>query len=621
MRRTPVEEAAHSSRLVRFGTFEVDLAAGEVRKSGLKLKLTGQPFQVLAMLLERPGEVVTREELQKRLWPDTFVDVDHNLNIAINKIREMLADSAESPRFVETLPRRGYRFIAPVSGTGQPSAAEAKPTGRPGLRAGSLEALAVIAMVTVLLGLNVGGWRNRIFARYVNPPVQALAVLPLENLSHDPEQEYFADGITVALIADLGRVRRPRVISRQSVMRYKDTRKSLQEIGKELNVDAVLEGTVERSGDRVRVTVRLDQVSPETQLWANKYDRSLRDVLALQDEIARAVADEARVALTPQERDILASAQAVDPQAHDDYLRGQYFINRNTEPDMQTSIGYFKRSIAKDPGYARAYAGLSDAYGRLTTVWMPVYPKEMLALQKAAALKSVEIDPSLAEGHVQLAWALAQEWNWLDAEKEARMAITLSPNYADAHNMYSQYLSAVGRNDEAFSQINYAIELDPLNSDYKHELGWTAYRARQYDFAEHQFKSLEDGFGLAAVYAGRKMYPEVIAAIQGSIDRYGRKPVFLSGQAWAYGSAGNKREATKLLSELKEMAQHQYVSPTLLADAYLGIGDKDKALAWLERGCEDHDGWGWYYKINPVYDPLRSEPRFQTLLRRMNFQE
>jgi serine/threonine-protein kinase len=212
-----------------------------------------------------------------------------------------------------------------------------------------------------------------------------------------------------------------------------------------------------------------------------------------------------------------------------------------------------------------------------------------------------------------------QEWNWLDAEKEARLAITLSPNYADAHDMYSNYLSVVGRHDEAFSQMNYAIELDPLNSDYKHELGWTAYRARQYDLAEHQFKSLEDGFGLAAVYADKKMYPEAISLLQGSIDRYGRKPVFLSVLATTYGSAGNKREATKLLNELNEMGRHQYVSPTLLANVYLGIGDKDKALTWLERGCEDHDGWALDYKVIAFFDPLRSEPRFQAVLRRMNF--
>ena len=333
--------------------------------------------------------------------------------------------------------------------------------------------------------------------------------------------------MTEALITELGKVSHPRVISRQSVMQYKGAKKSLQEIAKELNVDAVLEGAVERSGDRVRVTVRLDQVSPEAQLWANKYDRSLRDVLVLQDEIARAVADEARVKLTPQERDILARARAVDPQAHDDYLRGQYFSNRNTEPDIQTSIGYYKKAIEKDPGYALAYAGLSEAYGRLSSPWMPIYQKEMLALQKSAALKSLEIDPSLAGAHLQLAWALLQEWNWLDAEKEARLAITLSPGYADAHLMYSDYFSIVGRHDEAFSQINYAIELDPLNFDYKHELGWIAYRARQYDLAEYQFKSLEDGIGLGAVYVDQKMYPEAIVVLQGSIDRYGRNPVFL----------------------------------------------------------------------------------------------
>src|SRR5215468_9059519 len=298
-----VETEIQNTQVVRFAAFEADLRAGELRKGGLKLKLGGQPFQVLTVLLERPGEVVTREELHKRLWPDAFVDVDHNLNTAINKIREALGDTAENPRFVETLARRGYRFIGAVNGAEQARAAKAKPTRRSRslIFPAVVGLLAIAGITAVLLGVNLHGWRGRLFAGPARPQIRALAVLPLANLSGDAEQEYFADGMTEALITELGKVSSPRVISRQSVMQYKGSKKPLQEIARELNVDAVLEGTVVRSGDRVRVTVHLSQASPEHQLWAKDYDRSLRNALSLQGEIARDVADEIRIKLTPEE--------------------------------------------------------------------------------------------------------------------------------------------------------------------------------------------------------------------------------------------------------------------------------------------------------------------------------
>jgi len=280
--------------IVQFGTFEADLRSGELRKQGKRIKIQEQPFHVLTVLLRHPGEVVTREELRNQNWPpDTFVDFDNSLNTAINKLRDALGDSADSPRFIETLPRRGYRFIGSVNGAGQPQVAEAKPTR--GLRSLTFPVafglLAIVGITAVLLGLNVHGWRDRLFVHAANPRIQALAVLPLTNLSGNPEQEYFADGMTEALITELGKTSIPRVISRQSVMQFKASKKPLQEIARELNVDAVLEGAVERSGDRVRVSIHLDQVSPERQLWANQYDRDINDVLPLQDEIARTVTD------------------------------------------------------------------------------------------------------------------------------------------------------------------------------------------------------------------------------------------------------------------------------------------------------------------------------------------
>jgi len=329
----------------RFGAFELDARAGELHKKGMKIKLQGQPAEILVMLLKQPGETITREELQKKLWPaDTFVDFEQGLNNAMNRLRTALDDNAATPRFIETFAEAGVSLYGSLNGSGQAPAAESKPTRKlgPALRVATLGVL-VVAMTAVLLGLNVRGWRARLFPRQTNPPVQALAVLPLANLSGDPEQEYFADGMTEALITELSKVSSPRVISRQSVMQYKASKKLLQEIARELGVDAVLEGSVERSGDRVRVTVHLERVSPERQVWANEFSRSIRDVMALEDDIARAVTDEVQARLTPDERTRLRSSSPVNPEAHDDFLRAEFLTYKGDERDLQTGIAYFKK--------------------------------------------------------------------------------------------------------------------------------------------------------------------------------------------------------------------------------------------------------------------------------------
>src|SRR3989441_5787233 len=346
---------------LRFGVFELDPQAGELRKKGMKIRLQGQPVEILAMLLQRPGETITREELQKKLWPaDTFVDFEQGLNNAMKRLRAALDDSAESPRFVETLPRHGYRFIGSLNGSRQIPVAEAKSTSRLRLvrRAGSLGALAAIATAAMLVGLNVRGWRDRLLKSAPKPQIQALAVLPLTNLSGDPEQEYFADGMTERLITELGKISSPRVISRQSVMQYKASKKSLQEIAGELKVDAVLEGTVVRSGERMRVTIHLSQALPERQLWAQEYNRSIRDVLSLQGEIARAITDEIQVKLTPEERNRLAISRPVNTEAQDNYLHGLYFGSKYTELGLQTAIAHFKRANRGGPDFC---AGLRRA--------------------------------------------------------------------------------------------------------------------------------------------------------------------------------------------------------------------------------------------------------------------
>jgi len=632
-----METEIQNAQVVRFATFEVDLRAGELRKGGIKLKLGGQPFQVLAILLERPGELVTREELQKRLWPDSFVDVDHNLNTAINKIRDVLGDSAENPRFVETLARRGYRFIRAVNGTEQPRVVEVKPSR--GLRSlifpVAFGLLAVFGITAVLLSVNLHGWRDRLFAGPARPQIRALAVLPLANLSGDAEQEYFADGMTEALITELGKISVPRVISRQSIMQYKGSKKPLSEIARELNVDAVLEGTVERSGDRVRVIVRMGQVSPEGQLWSNQYNRDIRDLLRLQDEIARAVTDEVQIKLKPQERTRLASSRPVDPGAQDDYFRALHFRNNfklaaesvaYNEQDLPTAITYFRQATEKDANYGPAYVGMAQAYIDLGHTHGGYHdPKETLPPAKAAATRAVEVDPMLGEAHFVLAQTLElYDWNWYEAERQYKLALELSPNYAPAHMGYGRFVQAIfGRNDEAMKQTAYAAELNPRDPQIRLTMGFVTYAARQYDSAIVQFKELNAAspglgdFGLGWSYREKKMYPEAIAALEKALA-HSRHPSVLASVAAVYGLAGRKGEALKLIDELKEKSRQHYIPASHFAVAYSGLGE-DETMTWLERAYEEHDQSMVNINAYPGWDALRSEPRFRALVRRMNF--
>jgi TolB-like protein/DNA-binding winged helix-turn-helix (wHTH) protein len=622
---------------LRFGVFELDPRAGELRKKGMKIRLQGQPVEILAMLLERPGETVTREELQKRLWPaDTFVDFEQGLNNAMKRLRAALDDNAESPRFIETLPRHGYRFIGavnggPRNGAGPTALREAQPGAGEksarhlwnGTRLVAVGLLGLTVAAALLVGLKARGWRDRLFSGPPKP-IQALAVLPLANLSGDPEQEYFADGMTESLITELGKISSPRVISRQSVMQYKSSKKSLREIAGELKVDAVLEGAVERSGDRLRVTIHLSQALPERQLWAQEYNRNIRDTLSLQGEIARAITDEIQVKLTPEERTRLAASRPVNPEAQDDYLRGLYFGSKWTEFALQTAIARFKRAIEKDPTYAPAYAELAMAYFWLGNPEQGgPSARETMPQARAAVTKALQLDPSLARAHLALGLVvLNSEWNWSEAENQYRLALKLNPNCGECHAAYSVLLRGLGRNDEAIVQINRAIELDPLSSVYRDALAGISFSSRQYDLAIKQCENLngDDSAILVGLsYAQKNMYPEAIANLEKGIARSGRETSNLGYLGQVYGLAGRKSDTRKIIGELRERSRHHYVFPSVFAYAYLGLGDKDKALTFLERAYEEQDPALFYLKMSPLLDPLRSEPRFQALLQRVNF--
>jgi TolB-like protein/DNA-binding winged helix-turn-helix (wHTH) protein/Flp pilus assembly protein TadD len=641
-----MQDAQHPPEKLRFGVFEVDLLAGELHKHGLKVRLQEQPFQVLAILLEHAGKVVTREELQKKLWPaDTFVDFDHGLNKAINKIRDALGDSADSPRFVETIARRGYRFLAEVKEVKSDAALVPKPAKKEpppakdrlltGDSAAQIEQTAVAPSMArwiaggslVLLLLIAAAWIYRSGNR-ASREIRSLAVLPMENLSGDAAQEFFADGMTDELITDLGQVGALRVISRTSVMPYKRARKPLPEIARELSVDAVVEGTVLRSGDRVRITAQLIQASGDKHLWAQSYEGDLRDTLALQNQVARAIAEQIRISVNPREQVALARNQVVNPQAYVSYLKGRYFWNKRTAESLKAAEAYFNQAIEEDPNYAQAYSGLADTYALLGDWQYAVMPAtEALPKAKAAAMKALQLDSGLGEAHNSLAFCLdGFDWDFKSAEKEFRRAIELNPGYATAHHWYAWHLSLVGRNTEAIAEMKKAQNLDPLSLIINADLAELLMIARSYDESIEQSRKtieMDPNFGLAhnqlaQAYLQKGMYQEAILEFQKAVQLSEGSPTCAANLARAYATVGRRNEALQLLGDLKKSSNAVYSQASEIAVVYAALGDKDAAMNWVEKGYQERFNPG--VLLRPGFDPLRSDPRFENLVHRIGMQ-
>lgn len=625
---------------VRFGVFEVDLRTGELRKHGIKIKLQDQPFQILALLLERPGEIVTRDELQRKLWPaDTFVDFDVGLNTAIKRLRDALCDSAESSRYVETLPRRGYRFIAAVDRIEDPAAqaAQAEQKSEPqtnalaARRPGKLWIVPGVAVAILLLifGLNIRGFRQRFVRASAATKSHSIAVLPLENLSGDPNQDYFADGMTEALITDLGKIGQLRVISRTSVMRYKGTRKSLPEIARELEVDVLVEGTVARSGDRVRITAHLVQASPEEHLWADSFESDIRDVLTLQDDVSRAIANSIQVRLTPQEQARLSGAHSVNAEAYEAYLEGRYFMQKLLLSEPDRADGYFKLAIQKDPAWALPYSGLAE-FRLLEGLHEPI-PNEECRKAKSLALESLSRDNAAAEGHAILAEVeYFCEWNWLDAEKEAGRAIELNPNFALAHSTRGSILLTLGRTDEALAETKRAVELDPLSFFIRWDRWLVLYMVGRYDEAAEQGGKMQE-LGLAedlgyilsgAAYVQKGKLAEGIQELEKGVaiedgNKQGTNPRGVAHLGYAYAVAGRRKDAERMLAKLRKISKEDYVLPDLMAGMYAGLGQKDQAFVWLEKAYQVRSWDLLVLKYDLRFSSLRSDPRFVDLERRI----
>jgi len=606
--------ANEPSRRLRTGVFEVDLRAGELTKNGRRIPLQEQPFQVLAMLLAKPGELVTREELHEKLWSESVVDFDHGVNKAINKIREALGDSAENPRYVETVARRGYRFVADVAPIDAPL--EARPRITRLWKASGLGLALVLALALAWI----------LYSRSLSPPtIRSLAVLPLENLSSDASQEYFSDGMTDALIADLGQIGALRVISRTSVMPFKRARKSLPAIARELNVEAVVEGTVLRSGDRVRITAQLIQVPHETHLWAHSYEGDLRDALALQNNVARAIAEQIRVTLNRQEAAALAESSPVDPQAYEAYLKGRYFWNKRTGDDLKKAVEHFSHAIEIDPGYASAYSGLADSYA-LMGDWEygALPPQEAFPKAKTAATKALVLDDKLSEAHTSLAFILDLfDWSWASAEQEYRRALALNPGYATAHHWYAWHLMVMGRNDEGIAELRKAESLDPLSLIISADLADALCIARRYDESLSQSRktiAMDAHFVVAHYQMGQALvqlrrFDEAIAEFRRAVELSGHDATVESNLANAYAVSGRKEEARKIARDLEKRQPQNPSTAANIALIHVGLGDNAQAMLWLNRAYQAR--FNPSILLRPGFDPLRSDPRFQDLRRRI----
>ena len=693
---------APNPRIVRFGSFEADLHTRELRKHGLKLKVQEQPFQVLAMLLARPGELVTREEIRSRLWPqDTFIDFDHGLNAAVRRLRDALNDDAETPRFVETLPRRGYRFIAPVeklnieeadqqkagvvtnstvatTGSTEPNAspsekvalhkvvdhgqetdntrltmaakpaAVVEPGPSPIITSQTVPPSASISQQTVLLRVEEARAPKRVKVqlaaivmlaliaaalvayqigsrRAKQPTIRSLAVLPLQNLSGDPAQQYLADGITEELIGRLSGIRDLRVISRTSVMRFKNTQLSIPEIARMLGVDAVVEGSVMREGSRIRVHAQLIRAASDEHFWSESYDRELRDVLAMDADVAQAVARKVEVTITGEEHERLAAVRPVSPEVYENYLKGKFALDRrNNKSNVEESITYFNQAIRKDPTFAPGYLGLASAYWDMGSVFMGGVAEQERPRAVLAAQKALELDPDLPEAHVLMALIAETQWRWAEAESQYHRALELRPNDASAYSGLAWWLDCQGRTEEAVTMRRHARELDPLAVSGA-DLSWDLLFARRYDQAIQELHSVlavkpDDAFALwivGFVLISNHDPQGAISELEKGVSVSSRSPAVVGLLVNAYAQAGRRRDALRLLDELKRRRQTEYVPAAAFVFAYLGLGNYDQAFVWLEQAYKEQSYALQTLKVLPLFDPIRSDPRFIDLLHRV----
>ena len=627
--------ASQPASLLRFDVFELDTRALELRKRGVRQRLQGQPLLVLAVLLEGAGELVTREELRAQIWPaDTFVDFDHSLHNAIARLREALGDSAEKPRYVETLPRRGYRFIAPVEKVGvtapELSVTEQRTEPLKPVMPSKPHGVLVFALLSLMvIGLALWLVPAASHRTSASPSIRSIAVLPLENLSGDPSQDYFANGMTDELITDLAKVGALRVTSRTTITRYKNTKKSLPEIARELNVEGIVEGSVMRSGNRVRVTAQLIHASTDQHLWAETYERDLGDVLRLQSEVAESIAQHVRAELTPEQQARFRSTRTVNPEAYEAYVRGRYYLSNQftmAEP-LNKAKSYFEEAIRKEPDFALAYSGLADSHLYLGFFAQgQISAKDVAKSAHEALRKALELDDSIGEIHDTLAvlsWRF--DWDFDTTDREFNKAIALAPSYSCAHEDRANFLGFIGRRDEALAEVAKSNEIDPGPGSAMTEAG-VYYQLR--DWA-HLVEASRRGviaypnewlehFNLAVGYEATGKRLEAIAEYQKALEMSDGNQDATAALAYAYAAAGQRAEAGRILRDLEQKSKTAYISPYLLGTVYAGLGDNDKAFELLEKAHREKSlELSWHIKADQRIDSLRADPRFENLLTRV----
>jgi TolB-like protein/DNA-binding winged helix-turn-helix (wHTH) protein/Tfp pilus assembly protein PilF len=610
--------------LYEFGPFRIDSVERLLFRGQDVIPLTPKAVDTLLALVSNRGRVLEKEELIKLIWPDSFVE-EGGLARNISVLRRVFEDGSGEVQYIETIPKRGYRFVAPVTEAGptaQAVVALPVPVPEP-MRAEHKLARRTVWITGGIIALAITlAWFS--YTWHPGPRrINSLVVLPLHNPSNDPAQEYFTEGMTEELINTLAKIEALRVISRTSAMTYKAGNKPLPQIAKELNVDAVVEGSVLQSGGRVRITVQLFEAKTEKQLWAQSYDQALRDVLTLQAEVASAIANEIQVKLTPGEKRRLATARTVDPEAYLVYSYGRYYWNKRSPEFIRKGIEYFERAIAKDPSYAPPYAGLADAYAQLGSIGIDAAPpREVMPKAKAAALEAVKRDETLAEGHTSLAYVrLSYDWDFDAAEREFKRAIQLNPGYATAHHWYAHYFLARGQPEQALAEMRRAQALDPRSLIINMGVGWGFYQGRRYVEAIQQYRSVVDmdpsfyltHCTLGMAYEGKHQYPEAIAEYKTALGLPGSRAFALAGLGRAYELSGQHNEARQVVNELENSVKRQYVPAVYLAAIYAAMNDKDQSIAWTRKAYDERSDYLVYLPTEPWADALRSDPRFQKL--------
>jgi len=599
------------------------------------LKLERIPLEILLLLIERRGQVITREQIAERVWgKGVFLDTDNSINSAVRKIRQVLKDDAEQPRFIQTITGQGYRFIAPVAEAGPRLVATdidapraAVPPALPARRQRPRPIGLILAggLLVLLIATGAGWIRSRSGSSQLANRRLMLAVLPFQNLTGDPTQEYFSDGLTEEMITQLGNLdpQHLGVIARTSVMHYKNSQTRLDQVGRELGVQYVIEGSMRRDSNSVRVSAQLIRTQDQTHVWARQYDRELKGLLSLQGEIAQEIADEIQLTLGDHKATAAPTLSPSQYEAYDLCLKGQYFFDKRTVPGLEAAIDYFRQAAAKDPNNARAYAGLADSYA-LMAGYSSRPQSEFMSKARTAALKALEIDDRLPEAHTALALIVQNnDWDWQTAEKEFRRAMELNPNYATAHHWYAEHLMWRGRFDEALQESERARRLDPLSLIIAADNGAILFFSRQNDRAIDKWRSvleMDPDFPRAHLiqhaFVEKGMFAEARADLEKERPKMAA-PWYWCNLAYIYGRSGQTAKARYALHELLQDSQHKPVDARIITWAYAGLGDKDQALAWLEKAYAQHSNELTGLKVDPGYDNLRSDPRFQTLLRRV----